>query len=345
MLFFLLSDRLLNAVPDLNMDLGPLHVEHFGTRTMPLKSDLFEKALARGSPIVLDGGLATELEAQGFDIGTKLWSAGLLQSNPEAIVAAHLAFLEAGAEIIISATYQASHIGFASIGLSERKADELIASAVELACTARQQYLEAYPKTGFTPIVAASIGPYGAAMHDGSEYTGDYKVDEDVLREFHEGRLRLLDQSGADVIACETIPNHLEARVLRDLLTQVDSPAWVSFSCCDDRRISDGTSLQEVSKTFRDHSRVLALGINCTAPHLITSLIGEIKQAAPDKAIIVYPNSGETYAVGDNSWHGTVSEVESADELKNWLNVGAKIVGGCCRVGPRHITAMRNALR
>ncbi len=306
--------------------------------------NLFETAIAKDSPIVLDGGLATELESQGFDIGTKRWSAGLLQSNPQAIVAAHLAYLEAGAEIIISASYQASHIGFAAIGLSERQADDLIISAVQLACTAKQQFLDAHPDAARIPIVAASIGPYGAALHDGSEYTGDYDIDEVGLRRFHERRLTLLDDSPADVLACETIPNSLEASVLCELLANARHPAWVSFSCCDERCISDGTPLQEVSKFFRNHPRVLAIGINCTAPHLITSLIGEIKQAAPDMAIVVYPNSGETYKVEDNSWHGTVSSVDSADEVKTWLDAGAKLIGGCCRVGPEHIATIRNNL-
>ncbi len=311
---------------------------------MPPNSNPFVKALARGSPIVLDGGLATELEAQGFDIGTKLWSAGLLQSDPAAIVAAHLAYLEAGAEIIISASYQASQAGFMSLDLSEQEADELIVSSVELACAARRQFLDAQPETSFKPIVAASVGPYGAAMHDGSEYTGNYVIDENTLWGFHEDRLRLLDRSGADVLACETIPNSVEARVLHELLMNIELPAWVSFSCGDDRCINDGTPLREVSMIFREHPRVLALGINCTAPHLITSLIGEIKQATPNKAIVVYPNSGETYEVENNSWHGTVSSVECADQAKTWLNAGARIVGGCCRVGPEHIAAIRDIL-
>ncbi len=311
---------------------------------MRTHSNLFEAALAGKSSIVLDGGLATQLESQGCDIGTTLWSAGLLQSDPSAIVDAHIAFLEAGAEIIISANYQASRSGFMSLGLSEQDADDLIVSSINLACAARQTFLDAHPETSVTLIVATSIGPYGAAMHDGSEYTGDYTVGEDMLREFHAGRLRLLDQSGADVLACETIPNCLEARVLHDLLVHVDLPAWVSFSCRDDRCISDGTPLQEVSTIFRDHPRVKALGINCTAPHLITSLIGEIKRVAPDKAIVVYPNSGETYEVEDNSWRGTVSPVECAEESKTWLAAGATIIGGCCRVGPRQIAALRETL-
>ena len=312
---------------------------------MRTHSNLFEAALAGKSSIVLDGGLATQLESQGCDIGTTLWSAGLLQSNPSAIVDAHIAFLEAGAEIIISTSYQASRSGFMSMGLSEQAADSLILSSVDLACTARQQFLEAHPETSFTPIVAASIGPYGAAMHDGSEYTGDYKVDEDMLRKFHEDRLRLLDKCGADVLACETIPICSEAEVLHDLLLQVELPAWVSFSCRDDRCISDGTPLQVVSKIFRQHPRVVALGINCTAPHLITSLIGEIKQVAPDKAIVVYPNSGETYEVEDNSWHGTVSPIACAAEARTWFSAGARIIGGCCRVRPKQIAALSYNIR
>jgi homocysteine S-methyltransferase len=309
-----------------------------------LQQNLFEKALSVGKPIILDGGLATELEAQGFDIGTRLWSAGLLRSNPSAIVDAHRAYLEAGAEIIISASYQASRQGFMALGFSASEADDLIISSVGLACTARQQFLDAHPETSYTPIVAASIGPYGAALHDGSEYTGDYDIDESGLREFHERRLSLLGETAADVLACETIPNHVEARVLHDLLMEADLPAWVSFSCRDGQCISDGTPLQEVSRIFRRHPRVLALGINCTAPHLLTSLIGEIRQAAPDKAIVVYPNSGETYEVEDNSWHGNLSPFQCEDDLNVWLNAGAKIVGGCCRIGPKHIAALRESL-
>jgi homocysteine S-methyltransferase len=181
-------------------------------------------------------------------------------------------------------------------------------------------------------------------MHDGSEYTGDYKVGESALRDFHERRLKLLDESNADVLACETIPSLQEARVLHDLLLDVRLPAWVSFSCRNDERISDGSPLRHAAKLFREHPRVKALGINCTAPHLIESLIGEIKYGAPDKAIIVYPNSGETYQVEDNTWSGPVSSVDCAAEAKNWSNAGANIIGGCCRIGPRDIAALREQL-
>jgi len=311
---------------------------------MHSNQNLFEKALSGDSPIVLDGGLATELESQGFEIGTTLWSAGLLQSNPAAIIAAHRAYLEAGAEIIISASYQASRQGFMSLGLSEQEADDLIFSSVELACTARKQFLDANPETTYTPIVAVSIGPYGAALHDGSEYTGSYDINETGLRNFHEARLQLLDQSNADVLTCETIPNKLEANVLLELLKNVRLPAWVSFSCRNDRRISDGTPLQHVAAMYRDHPRVLALGVNCTAPHFVASLIGKLRKAVPDKAIVVYPNLGETYDVSTNSWFGTASPDECAAAAQSWRDAGAKIIGGCCRVGPGHITAIRDQL-
>jgi homocysteine S-methyltransferase len=307
--------------------------------------NLFESALSGHLPITLDGGLATELEARGHDIGTSLWSAALLRSNPSAIVDAHRAYLEAGAEIIISASYQASVKGFTSMGLSEQEAEALIVSSVELACTARQQFCDAHPEITRTPIVAASIGPFGAALHDGSEYNGEYDVDESGLRQFHEQRLSLLDQTNADVLACETIPNSLEASVLCKLLESVRLPAWVSFCCRDGRLISDKTPLREVCALYRGHPRVLALGVNCTAPRFVTSLIGEITKSAPDKAVVVYPNAGETYDVSSNSWFGDASPAAFAECAQRWRAAGARIIGGCCRIGPQQVAALREGLR
>jgi homocysteine S-methyltransferase len=309
-----------------------------------LRSNTFERLLAGRLPITLDGGLATELESQGHDIGSRLWSAALLRSNPSAIVDAHRAYLEAGAGIIITASYQARVDGFASLGVSRAEAEDLIVGSVELACTARKQFCEAHPEIGRMPLVAASIGPYGAAMHDGSEYTGNYAIDENGLRQFHERRLLLLDQTDADVLACETIPNNLEAGVLCALLENVRRPAWVSFCCRDDRRISDGTRLADVAALFRDHPRVLALGVNCTAPQFVSSLIGEIRSAAPGKTVVVYPNSGETYDVASNAWSGDASPAACAGFAKSWRDAGAGIIGGCCRIGPRQVAAIRDAL-
>jgi len=304
----------------------------------------FETALARGTTLLLDGGLATQLEAQGRDIGSRLWSAALLREDPQAIVAAHLAFLEAGAQCITSASYQASREGFAELGLTAREADRLLARSVELACEARDSFLAAHPDCAMTPLVAASVGPYGAVRHDGSEYRGGYGVPAEFLHAFHARRLDVLDAADADVLACETIPDREEARVLGELLTLARTPAWVSFSCRDPRCINDGTPLREVATLFAEHPRVLALGINCTAPGLLLPLIGELRAAAPAKAIVVYPNSGELYEVADNSWRGGAEAMDWGRAALEWQAAGARLIGGCCRVGPRETAAMHATL-
>jgi len=305
----------------------------------------FEKALAAELPLVLDGGLATELEASGFNIDGDLWSAALLQTHPAAILAAHRAYLDSGADCIISASYQASRMGFTSQGLSASEADLLILKSVALACTARDEYLADNPSQTNGPLVAASIGPYGAALADGSEYSGNYDVSDRQLREFHESRLALLDQSDADLFACETIPNYVEAVVLRDLLNAVQKPAWVSFSCRDESQISDGTSLRDACALFANHENVAAVGINCTAPGFVTALIGEARAGAPEKAIVVYPNSGETYHSDDNSWSGNDLNGENDFRVEKWLQAGASMIGGCCRTGPGEIAAIKKRLQ
>ena len=302
----------------------------------------FKLLLEREGPVVLDGGLATQLECMGLDIGSDLWSAALLASEPQAIIDAHRAYLDAGAECIISASYQASRAGFMSHGHNGAEADRLIVSAVELARTARDDYLSENPDIQHQPVVAASVGPYGAAMHDGSEYTGDYDVSDHDLRHFHSSRLQLLDACGADVLAVETIPNFREAQVLRNLLEEVSTPAWVSFACRDERDISDGSRLRAVVSQFSNHPRVLAVGINCTPPHVILPLIEEVNSAAPDKAIVVYPNSGETYHVENNSWSGQVCDLDNEFNVNAWHAAGAKLIGGCCRTGPEDIARIRS---
>lgn len=304
----------------------------------------FARALERRGPTILDGGLATQLEAQGHDLGNKLWSAALLRSDRQAIATAHRAYLDAGAECIITASYQASRQGFMALGLSAEDADHLIASSVRVAIAARDAFLQEHPETPFVPLVAASVGPYGAVLHDGSEYRGRYGVDRAALRSFHEPRLRLLDERGADVLACETIPDHDEAEVLAELLATTRTPAWISFSCRDERTVSDGTPIADIAARFRGHPTVLAVGVNCTAPQFVTSLIHEIRRAVPDKAIVVYPNSGERYDVHDNSWHGTVTPLDCAAAAVEWRAAGAMLIGGCCRMGPPHIAAIRRAL-
>lgn len=304
----------------------------------------FLKALDVNRPMVIDGGQATQLEAQGCDIGNALWSASLLQTNPDAIVEATRAYLDVGAQCVATASYQASREGFATLGLSADEADTLMRLSVDLAVRARDEFLAANPGIDYEPLIAASIGPYGAMLHDGSEYSGNYGVSAVTLREFHEGRLKLFDASAADVLALETIPSRLEAEVLVELLAGCDTPAWVSFSCGDDTHISDGTPITEVITMFRDHPTVVAVGVNCTPPQYVPELVRKIRTVAPEKTVIAYPNSGEVYHVEDNSWSGTVTPGDCATAALAWVDAGATIVGGCCRMGPDHIRAIRDAL-
>jgi len=277
--------------------------------------------------VIIDGGLATQLEAQGCNINNPLWSASVIASNPQAIVDAHRAYLEAGAQIIITASYQATD-------------PDMLLRSVALAREARDDFAAG---GGGYALVAASIGPYGAVLSDGSEYRGDYAIDADELHDFHHGRLELLDTSGADLLACETIPSLTEGIVLGGLLRDAQSPAWISFSCRDGECINDGTPIEEAADLFRDHPRVLAVGINCTRPQFAVSLIRRIRAVLPGKAIVAYPNSGEEFDASDKTWSGTVTANDWAAAAQTWVSAGASIIGGCCRTGPAHIRAMAGA--
>lgn len=294
--------------------------------------------LKSGNPILLDGGLSNELEALGMDLNNSLWSASMLMDNPDAIKTAHLNYLKAGADIIITSSYQASVQGFKAVGLSKDPSRALIIKSVDLARAAIEEFI---PGNNNRPLIAASIGPYGAAMADGSEYHGKYGITDEALMDFHKHRLNLLDNTDADILACETIPSLQEARVLHDLLLEVNTPAWISFSCKDGGHANDGTKIEELALLFKDHPTVLAIGINCTAPQFASELIERIKSTTPHKAIITYPNSGETYDADTKTWHGTVEPLSCGLAAKTWLNAGATIIGGCCRMGPEHIRAMK----
>ncbi len=298
--------------------------------------------------VLLDGGLATELEKRGHNLNTKLWSAGLLNSHPDDIGAIHRAYLEAGADCIISATYQATVPGFMEAGLSEKEAKSLIQKAVEIARDARDEYFASCRNgnRGKTrPLIAASIGPYGAYLADGSEFRGNYSISPQQLRSFHETRWEILADSGADLFACETIPSFAEALVLRDLLQATpDVFAWVSFSCIDGQRISDGTPIRECTALFEECEQVVAVGINCTAPKFIPSLITEARKGTPTRPVVVYPNLGETYDDTKRAWIGASESVNFAKAAIEWFQLGARLLGGCCRTTPNHIAEMRSSL-
>lgn len=292
-----------------------------------LKNSKFRELLAMGAPVIIDGGLATQLEAQGCDLHNPLWSASVLIEDPQQIVNAHRAYLDAGAQIIISASYQAI----------ER---ELIARATELALQARDEFVADNPEAS-TPLVAASIGPYGATLSDGSEYTGIYDKGPAELEEFHRARLQQLDASDVDLLACETVPSIHEAMALGNLLTTVTTPAWVTFCCRNGERLSDGTAIEEAAAVFQDIPAVQAVGVNCTDPQYVVELITRIRARLPGIPTIAYPNSGEAFDITDKTWSGTAREDDWVRAAESWLGAGATVVGGCCRIGPEHIQALR----
>jgi homocysteine S-methyltransferase len=296
--------------------------------------------------LILDGGLATELEARGFDLKDDLWSARLLLEAPEAIRQVHLDYLSAGSDCIVTASYQASLRGFQRRGLSREEAEALLRLSVRLAVDARDAFWDDPARTSgrLRPIVAASIGPYGAFLADGSEYTGNYDLDRDGLVDFHRDRWRILSDSDADLFACETIPSRCEAQALAALLK--DSPdvcAWFSFSCRDELHLSDGSRLVDAVADIAEIEQVVAVGINCTAPTFISALIGEVSSGC-DKPVIVYPNSGEEYDANSKDWHGVETPADLAEASEGWVGQGACLVGGCCRTGPDQIRHVRGRL-
>jgi homocysteine S-methyltransferase len=302
--------------------------------------------LDRYSAFILDGGLATQLEALGADLSDDLWSARLLLDDPTLIRRVHAAYLWAGADCIITSTYQATIPGFMSRGLSEQEAEHLLRFSVELAVEERDAYWQSQapeaPLARLRPLVAASVGPYAAYRADGSEYTGAYDLGEAELAEFHCRRWQLLAASGADLLACETIPNFAEARALAGLLAQTpDRWAWFSFTCRDGRHLSDGTPIRDSAAFLDRYDRVAAIGVNCTSPRFLPELIAEIRDVT-DKPVIVYPNSGEQYDVREHRWIGESVPAEFGTMSREWRKLGAACIGGCCRTTPAHIRQIRD---
>jgi homocysteine S-methyltransferase len=294
----------------------------------------------------VDGGLATELEARGYDLADELWSARLLIDKPEAIKQVHTDYLAAGADCIITASYQGTIEGFMGRGFSEQEAVDLLILSVRLGIEARDEFWsESANRAGrLRPIVAASVGPFGAALADGSEYHGDYGLDEEELLNFHRRRWHLLASAGADIMACETIPSYIEIGALVRLLAETpESYAWFSFSCRDGRHISDGTPIADCAAILEANQHVVAVGVNCTAPQFILPLVRKVRQVS-EKPIIVYPNSGEHYDAVSKSWFGTTNSDDFARASLSWHNAGASIVGGCCRTGPEHIRSIRREI-
>ena len=293
---------------------------------------------------VLDGGMATELERRGLDLSGPLWSARVLTESPEQIEAVHLDYLRAGADILLTASYQASSYGYAELGIDDPAAAGAgaLRQAIAIAARARSIYSAEDPRQ---VLIAASLGPYGAALHNGAEFHGNYGVCFGELVDFHSQRLAVLasaeGDSRPDLIAFETVPLYAEAEAILFALSLYPGiPAWISFTCRDDRHTAHGELLRDCATLLGTSPEVAAIGINCTAPSLITPLIAEIRPAANHKPIVVYPNSGEQWDGARRCWTGTADVASYADLAREWFAAGAQIVGGCCRTGPEHIRAV-----
>ncbi|KAG8624977.1 hypothetical protein KVT40_006728 [Elsinoe batatas] len=298
-----------------------------------------------GRPQILDGGLATALESRGHDLNHPLWSGKLLTEKPGEITKVHLDFYRAGANIAITSSYQTSVLGLKKhLDLEEPQALEVIKSSVYLAQEAQKQALAEDPER--TLFVAGSVGPYGAYLANGAEYTGDYgDVTVQHLKDFHESRIDALLEARADILACETIPSLLEVKVLVDLLRTRHTKAWLSCTLRDEDHISDGTHVSEVAKAIQDCDQIIGFGINCVPLGLAAKAIKRIA-GITHKDPIVYPNSGEQWDAEKKVWYGGTEAREHLGELaKDWYRSGALFIGGCCRMGFEDIKVISDALR
>lgn len=297
--------------------------------------------------VVLDGAMGTELSARGADLNDPLWSARVLMEQPELIRAVHADYYAAGADVATTASYQATFEGFARRGFSPEKTADLMRLSVSLAAEARDAFWSDAANHGNRPrpLVAASVGPYGAYLADGSEYRGDYGLSISDLMDFHRPRMAVLAASGAELLACETIPCLDEARAIVRLLDEFPTVwAWVSFSARDGESTNYGESIAECAAEIGAHRGVAAVGVNCTAPEYIASLVGKM-HAATDKPILTYPNSGELYDPSTKTWSGHDSCDAFASDARAWYAAGARVIGGCCRTTPAHIRALVEGVR
>ncbi|XP_022959458.1 homocysteine S-methyltransferase 3-like [Cucurbita moschata] len=341
----------------LSLTVGAMNEARVPAETTTFMTDFLRQCGGYG---VIDGGLATELERHGADLNDPLWSAKCLVSSPHIVRRVHLDYLDAGANIITTASYQATIQGFEAKGFSRDESEELLRKSVEIALEAREIYLERCTKDSWDwtatergstrPIlVAASVGSYGAYLADGSEYSGKYgdSVSLETLKDFHRRRVQILANAGADLIAFETIPNKLEAQAYAELLDEegIEIPAWFSFNSKDGINMVSGDSITDCASIADASKRVVAVGINCTPPRYIHGLISSIREVT-NKPILIYPNSGETYDGETKQWlksDGMTGE-DFVSYVSKWKEAGASLFGGCCRTTPNTIQGIAKAL-
>lgn len=289
---------------------------------------------------VLDGGMATELERRGFNLDGPLWSAHVLEHSPEEVAAVHRDYLEAGADCLLTASYQVSAEGFEKTGLGPQQAsaaaERAFRASVAIADKVRREYQARSPRHIW---IAASLGSYGAMLHNGAEYHGNYNIAFEELAGFHRRRIAVLANTNADFLAFESVPSLEEARaILAALGPYPDLPAYISFTCRDGSLVSHGESLRACAELLDTQAQIIGTGVNCTRPELIAGLIGELA-AVTSKPIIVYPNSGEQWDGENHCWVGPGQAKEFGELARRWRDAGAQWIGGCCRTGPEHVRA------
>ncbi|WP_433545254.1 homocysteine S-methyltransferase [Streptomyces sp. CA-294286] len=285
-------------------------------------------ALAEGT-LVLDGGLSNQLGSQGCDLSDALWSARLLAEDAGQIREAHAAYVRAGAQVLITSSYQATYEGFAQRGLARDEVGVLLARSVALA-------REAAAPAERSVWVAASIGPYGAMLADGSEYRGRYGLSVRELERFHRPRIEALAAAEPDVLALETVPDVDEAEALLRAVGGTGTPVWLTYSIAGDRTRA-GQPLAEAFAVAAGNDQVLAVGVNCCEPGDVDRAVAIAAQAT-GKPVVAYPNSGERWDAVKRDWAG--AGTFDAGRARGWREAGARLVGGCCRVGPDRIAAL-----
>ena len=296
----------------------------------------FKSWIASG-PWPIDGGLSGELEKRGHDLSDKLWSARLLQAEPTAIAQVHQDYVDAGARIIITASYQASRQGFAAVGLSTDQADDLMRLSIRLA-------KDVADKSAQKVWVAASVGPYGAVLGGGQEYFGNYGVAHQDLVKFHRERIEVLVSANPDLFACETIPDLDEVSALLEVLSAYpDIPAWITMSCKDGEHTCAGQDISGLAKAVANHPNIMAIGVNCTKPEFVTPLFEKLAKVS-ELPLVVYPNAGRVWDGEARCWIGEGHSTLPIQIVKEWAQLGAKLIGGCCGLGPAAVTALNQDL-
>ena len=279
------------------------------------------------SALISDGGLATELEARGNDLSDPLWSARLLADAPREIIAVHAAYFRAGAMIATTASYQASFEGFAARGIGRDGPWGRCAAAAQRRARPRAPAMRLAEAAYWSRHRSGRTAP---RLRTGRSIAGATGCPSRHWREWHRPRLEILAAAGADVLALETMPDVDEAEALVDVLREVGVPAWLSYTI-DGTRTRAGQSLADAFAAAAGVPEIVAVGVNCCAPADVLPAIGLASKTG--KPVIVYPNSGERW--DGRSWVGRSRF--SARLASQWFAAGARIIGGCCRVGPADI--------